>query len=57
MKKKINKKCPNREESKCPKEKGTCPTSQSFENSGGNITDNEYEITSENEEEKEKEED
>jgi len=57
MKKKINKKCPNREESKCPKEKGTCPTSQSFENSGGIITDNEYEITSENEEEKEKEED
>lgn len=33
---------------KCPpKKECTCPTSKSFENSGGIITDNEYEITSE----------
>ena len=33
---------------KCPpKKECNCPTSKSFENSGGIITDNEYEITSE----------
>lgn len=35
-------------EGKCPtKKECNCPTSKSFENSGGIITDNEYEITSE----------
>ena len=29
------------------KKECTCPTSKSFENSGGIITDNEYEITTE----------
>ena len=52
MAKKKNKNiCPNnKEEGKCPsKNSEYCPTSESFENSGGNITDTEYEITAETE--------
>ena len=41
--------CPNKEEGKCPSKSNNCPTSESFENSGGIITDTEYEITAETE--------
>ena len=45
--KKDKKKCPNTKEGMCPEKEGICPTSESFENSGSIITDNEYEVTSE----------
>ena len=49
---KLKEKCPNKKEGMCPNKKcpnkdSISPTSNTFINSGANITDNEYEITSE----------